>query len=872
MSSLRLRGLALLLFAVGLSAQEAPPDKKQIDEWVRDLGARQFAKRDRAQQKLWAAGPAAEEALRAALKNDDAEVRRRAGEVLAKFKWGIYPNTPKAVVELIEKYQSADRAGKLEVVHKLFDQGGAGCSALLKVAAAEDNDDFRRELYTVISREAGRAIPLLTIERNHDQLETLLELTIAGDRETNLPNYVAFHLLRGTLDNRIAHFRKLAEDGKEGEKTHEVLFFLLRAKGDVAGARTAAEKAHRPDLAVSLLEEHGLWKELAAKEFPMEERQQSERLGYRAAYQRLAGNGKEFEGAVAGLKKFAEEQPADGPDRWTAAKSLMLNGKFDEGLSLLGKGTWSPVRAEVLVARMKFAEALDVIDKEGDDNTRDALSVLRGRALFFLGDREGAKKQFAALAGKIKKGEEHDWYERLIDAEVRCGMKEEAFEHCALALQGNANAFSQARLLRKLFTGQEETAQVWWTLLRHKQASETVSTSMVVLRKLLAGQVKGKELAALVGELEELLKKTPEQAHPGGQRHWMQAAGEVALQAGDVELAKACFEKGATQGEAQAPLVRWGDHLAGQKKWAEAAEAYGSAWQKQRGEPLALFLQGRALVNAGKKADGERLMEQSHWLALGKETVRLEFARELAKRGEHQASRRERDILVKTCPPEAFQAGEAIRLNALDLYREGKYQEAAFWHEVAMLRCHRSYISFIETGAYVGVPHFIHLLRARGLVAGGKVDEAKADIAFCEAAMPGNVDLAARLVPALEKQGRKKEAEELYRHMRDFKLKLVKEYPSSPGVNNGLAWLSACCKRDLGDALKYAEKAVELDPASTGHRDTLAEVLFQLGKKDEALKHIKKCLEQEPKREYYRKQLERMEKGDPKVEVPPEVE
>jgi tetratricopeptide (TPR) repeat protein len=170
------------------------------------------------------------------------------------------------------------------------------------------------------------------------------------------------------------------------------------------------------------------------------------------------------------------------------------------------------------------------------------------------------------------------------------------------------------------------------------------------------------------------------------------------------------------------------------------------------------------------------------------------------------------------------------------------------------------------------VPHFIHRLEARGLVAARKVEEAMPHIAFCQSAMPGNVDLAIQLVPALEKQGKKKEAEALYGSMKAFTLKTAKEYPESAGLLNSFAWLAACCKRDLEQAQEYAEKAVKLEPTLPGYRDTLAEVLFQRGKKDEAIGHMKKCLELDPKREYYKKQLKRFEAGDPKADVPAEGE
>jgi predicted Zn-dependent protease len=866
-----LGGLLLALFATSLLA-DPPPDKKQIAEWIKDLGARQFARRDRAQHKLWEAGEVAEEALREATRSTDVEVKRRAEEVLARFKWGIYPSTPKKVVQLIEKYQSAEAVEKLALVRELFDQGGPGVGALLKIVAAEEAEDFRRQLNHAVSREAGRAIPLLAAEKNSALLEKLFELTLISDREASLPHYVAFHYLQGSLDRIIAQHQKLADQPGQKEKANEVLFYLYRARGDAKAAREAAEKARRQDLLVGLLEEQGRWEDLATRELPLEDRQEPERLGFRAAYARLAGRKTDWDQGIALLKKYAEEQDAAGVDRWNTAKMMLLNDSPDEALALMDKGWSAQKKLEILVARMRFKEALELAANPPEGAGKEAFEVVRARTLYFLGKKDEAKKAFAALGERIKPGNDFTWYESLIDAEYRLGMREQAFEHCARALVTISGEPSQARLLRKVLNGQEDTAQVWWDVLRAKQASEAPGVSMKSLRKLVAGEIKGKELASLVDELENVVRGRPPVPRLEGARHPLQAAGEVALKAGEETLAKVCFEKAAEQGKSASPLIKWGDHLARQKKWADAAEAYASAWDKDRRQPLALYLRGHALVQAGRQKEGEALMDQAHWLPLGDEELRMTFARELARRGHAEASRKSREMLLKTCVPGSFNAGEANRLAGIDAVRSKDFLKAAHCNELAMLRCLRVYISFIEPQAYVGVPHFIHRLRARGLTAAGKFDEAKKDIAFCESLLPANVDLAIHLVPVLEKLGRKKEADALYARHQEAQRKLVTEYPESAGLRNGVAWLAACCKRDLEEAQRHAEKAVELDPALPGYRDTLAEVVFQRGKKDEAIAHMKKCLELDPRRTYYQKQLKRFEAGDPKADLPPESE
>src|SRR5262245_484072 len=547
------------------AAPVLPPSRKDIDDWVRQLGARDFASRERAQRRLWEAGALAEEALKKALTNDDAEVRRRAGEVLAKFKWGIYPNTPKKVVALIEQYQSADRATRPSIVGKLFEEGTVGCAALLKIAAAEDDADLKRQLYQSITREAGRAIPVLLADKNYTSLEALLELAVNGEPETSITNYVAYHLLRGKLDERIAHYKKLAAEEREPGKQREILFYLCRAKGDVAGALDAADKAKRPELATGLLEERGRWKELAAREDPTPGREGIERLSYRATYQRLAGNRKEFDEAITEIRKFAESKEPESAERWYAAKALFLSGRATDALELLGKGHLPVMaKAEVLSAQMKFADALKFIDKAKQDNPleADALDIVRGRVLYFLGEKEQAKKVFAALAEKIKPDNDLSWFDRFVEAEFRMGLKEQAIEHCARALLASTNTFSQTRLLKAVMNGQEETAQAWWVVLRRKQASEEAPVTMKSLRSLLAGKIKGKELAALVEDAEAAVKEQK----PDDATRTLQAVGEVAVAAGDDELAARYFARAADIGQSPAPLVRWGDVLAGRKR------------------------------------------------------------------------------------------------------------------------------------------------------------------------------------------------------------------------------------------------------------------------------------------------------------------
>src|ERR1700758_4291667 len=86
--------IALFFWTAGLSGGAAPT-AAEIARAVEQLGSNNFRQRQKASAFLWAAGKVAEPALQKALHSEDKEVARRARAILDKFKFGIYPDTPK---------------------------------------------------------------------------------------------------------------------------------------------------------------------------------------------------------------------------------------------------------------------------------------------------------------------------------------------------------------------------------------------------------------------------------------------------------------------------------------------------------------------------------------------------------------------------------------------------------------------------------------------------------------------------------------------------------------------------------------------------------------------------------------------------------
>jgi tetratricopeptide (TPR) repeat protein len=865
--------LAVLLAAAAPRAAEppGPPSREDIARWVKQLGAEDFETREQASKKLWEAGARAEPDLEKALAEaDDVETRRRVAEILERFRWGVYPDTPKEVLERIGRYQVAEPAGKLAVVDELMGLGLPGARTVVKIAGVEKDPNVRRELLGKLTNDMARLAPTLLLDDGHATLEKLLDLTLEQEYRLGVGHYAAYGLLRGDLDARIDRFRGSEKNGTNPKRDAEILARLYRAKGDAAAALDAARRSGNEELVDALLFEAGDWKELARRH--ADAGGDAERLGYRAAYCRLAGDREGFEAALASLRAHvAELKPGTENENrlFGYARAFFLNGRPAEGLAALERAGLYADAYEILGFQGRFDEAFALIEKARAAGSRDLprLEILHARTLCLIGERDKATPIFARYAEQIKPGADFSWFEDLVEAEFLCGLKDEAFDHAVGVLGVSNDQGWPTRLFRKLFPGRGETAEALWRfLVNHGPENGDRPGAMKRLRRLMDGKADAAEVRELLER--EANRKWKEPPRPEDVAAERLALAEIALAAG---LGKE-GEELLTRADTAAAWLRLGDRRAEGKEWDQAAAAYRRSWEKEPSRPLPLFLHGQALLRAGRPKEGNKAVEDAHWIALGDDELRHRFAVELVQRGHDQEARRENDLLLRVAEPGEFHAGEAFRRNAHAALKRGDYRTAADAQERSMLFVLRPHIFFLSKGAYVLVPALVTSLRAQELVAAGKVPEALALVERYREMMPNGLEAATGLVPQLEKAGQTKEADALFDATLKAQLRLARDHPRWAHAHNGVAWLSACCRRNLDPALEHALKAVELAPENAGYLDTLAEVYFQRGERDKALEAERKALRLAPQRGYLQKQLRRMEAGDPKAPLPLEDE
>ena len=262
-------------------------------------------------------------------------------------------------------------------------------------------------------------------------------------------------------------------------------------------------------------------------------------------------------------------------------------------------------------------------------------------------------------------------------------------------------------------------------------------------------------------------------------------------------------------------------------------------------------------------------MKLAPTVLLADQEMRNRFGKELLRRGEYEAACQEFDGVVRGCGlADIYDRSEALANLGRAASQKGDFARAALYHQRVCLLCLGYNLGMISPSLSMILAHRVCREQARAHLAAGRIEDARLTIRQCLDLLPGNLDLPVALVPALQAKGLKVDGDKLFDSVFGMYEKLIADYPRCAWAQHNLAWLSVRCGRKLDEALKATLKAVELEPSNVLYLDTLAEVYFQKGNKEEASKRMKQCLEREPGSVYFEKQLKRFEAGDPKAPLP----
>ena len=216
------------------SGIENAPNREQILKAIEQLSSDDFKLREKAMESVWQMGHAAEPFLREAIKNGNAEMRYRGSKILDEFDLGLYPETPKNIVKLVNQFRKGGGAEREMAIVELAQIGET--ELLMKLVKRERDPGIRKMVAQIVSRNISEEVPSHIIKGNYQQAKDLLE--VAALDQTGIRNYVAFLLQRNQIKAAIEKQRKLVDKTRVDA---ELLAWMLRAQGNFTEAAEVFE-------------------------------------------------------------------------------------------------------------------------------------------------------------------------------------------------------------------------------------------------------------------------------------------------------------------------------------------------------------------------------------------------------------------------------------------------------------------------------------------------------------------------------------------------------------------------------------------------------------------------------------------------------
>ncbi len=906
--------IAWILFVAVASAADPPKPteaKPDPDKLVRDLGSAVFAERDKASRELWKLGRVARPAIERAANSDDPEVAKRAADILEKFDWGIYPDTPAAVLKQIKEFRSNDWNRQSPALAALADQEPQGVETIGLLLAHVTESERRVGLFGEVLVLARDRVPSLMQRGGWAKAEAFLAVAASGPNPEAWLDYAEFQARRGRTAPAIQNLESQAKvPGERGRDAAPALAVLQHRAGQSAEAakrlRAIPAESRPAHLLPSLLEDAGLWNELSADPDPNEG---PPNVGLNFFRARKGGLKTKSVELLAELKRVGVE--ADRESAAEAGLALLLNGYPLDGIAALREKKAHPrLLADVYAGRLMFPEVLALLGEgalakelEDEDQARDRLyyDMRKARVFAQIGRKDDAVQLFHRIHAATK-ARDHYLLRELLRAELRAGYFDLACEHAGTAIEQldrNGDSFhAQPEPFELVFEEDAEAALGLWRAFRTTAPTngEAAGATMRRIRKLLVGKADANEAAVARAALDAHAAPMVEQRSLADRVRERRARAALARRTEDwVEVEKQLREAVRlwsldANGQARSPYeireqtnaaspgprawlfntnetfkiaVDLGEFLMERNRPADAALVFHDCWKQYPNNPIPLYLSGRALVAAGQADDGAKRIDLAHAVALGDAQSRGRFLHELCERGLMADVRRARDDAARCAwywTPYRGNVWNAMA-RASHVLKEHEASAAAIERNMHFL-LKTPNVVFVDGVGYVTVPASVRGSRARAMLAEGKTDAAFAEAKAILQLLPGQTEFLTAIVPEFEKAGGKTEADALFAITWTTLRTLREQNPESAWIPATMAFAAAGCRRELDEALKLATLAVEREPDVRGHRETLAEVRFRRGERAEAVRIGEDLHKLDHRSGYYKRLLERYKSAD----------
>jgi HEAT repeat protein/Flp pilus assembly protein TadD len=392
---MRFPGALLALLVAAAVAAAGQPDPAEIPELIRRLGDQEYAVREEATRRLRELGAAAREALQAAAKHEDAEVRDRARMLLRELRWGISPELKARLggfAEQFERYLDSPQESRLRLLSELRNRAPDAAERYLLQAAEEEEEPRARawlaNLLGIYRSSAAQKAVLAASREENRYCRSAAATALAGFEDAEATARLVELLTDTDPTVRRAATESLGKRGSFAAACREQVAKRL-ADGDETVRSAAAGALGRMGCGESLEE---LWKLVGDREV-------SVRVEALQAIGRLAPPGDA--GCARRLAAALDDQlPAVRAVALTALLAMRGRSEVPKLVALMDDGDTDiaaeAIRALTVLGGEKEVAELRKVLAAGEYRE---LRAEAARALIIMGDRQSLPAAAKLLSG-----------------------------------------------------------------------------------------------------------------------------------------------------------------------------------------------------------------------------------------------------------------------------------------------------------------------------------------------------------------------------------------------------------------------------------------------------------------------------------------
>lgn len=895
--------IAISILAASAARAEDPPTAGAPDAAagaspIEQLSQGSFADRQRATLQMWRDRDSSRARVQAAVEHADPEVAGRARWILRQWQRGSLPGTPPPQAPRL-----AGAPGGPALERLLLEGRFEAALTALEESAGTLQEEATRGLIAETLRQRFPMIVRAALA-NHRLAELVAFISaVADSKELALCRIELMQVLKRDLDS--APLLPAAADAWTAAERDEALTLILLRLGKVDQALEVAANSGDPELLYRCRLIAGRWREAAEDAAAAASHTEPGSPAHARAWSRTmlcadrAGSRDLFAAARAALT--ADHEGGDSETIALRWRTLASHGEIEQALSMLARHDAAESAALLAIDASRVAAAFEALNfplDRMDDAAREFADRAVAAQRASPGD-ELAPEVDEALAlvrcllaiGQTRTA--RDTVQRICDSEVEVGaLRLRDFVLSTLSVtrardwmpelaiaedEATISSISRAILARTLPDCDPIAFDLVFQALEKAAPQQPVAERVRDTCALFRGeQPKGFDPVAGFQEIHDLAvsPRRPIRGVRGSLRDLQLNLNVVRLfvRHGQSDEASDCLRRLVAGGDGEALQMLVDQELAAGSEASATAlldQLYDSALASEAApgteETSGDLIAMRALIGqwtvAGRWGDHARANEL--WteiqLSLCAPSVELRagVADYLSQQDQNSAAL---DVYEALLPlvllgqPDTTAVYEVTRNYAL-IAQDDRVDQAARWFDLGI--CASISSGNYRAGAYVTLPLFVSRWSLEAAIQHRDAEAVATHLQRIAELNPLDIDLAERILPELRRSGMAELADRALQRILDAGIQHVADYPRDAMTANNLAWVAAMNNTRLSDALLLSRQAVYHEPQSVVYRDTLAEVLFRLGRHQEALQVERGCLLDDPSQWHLHQQVEK---------------